>query len=281
MNSVYLNGRLVPADQASVSVFDRGFLFADGVYEAIPVYQGQPLQFTAHLQRLAGSLAALNIPADTSEVTWRERLSQLQHSEGTAPFAVLYIQLTRGPQQPRQHLPPDDPRPTVMATLSALPLPELNPTMVKVLPLQDFRWHRNDIKSISLLGNIMLRQAAAEAGAAEPLLHREEIVTEGSACNFFLVKQGHLYTPPADQLILNGITRRHVLDLASQLNIPYQETLLTLTDFQTADECFFTSSTREIVPVRKIGSQTVGSGTIGNLTQQLIEAFHQSRPGSS
>ncbi|TRW49409.1 D-amino acid aminotransferase [Aliidiomarina halalkaliphila] len=277
MNKLWLNGHVVPADQAKISVFDRGFLFGDGIYEVVPIYAGQPFLFDEHMARLERSLHAVSIPMPIPRAEWLQVIDALSDNipEGSG---VLYIHITRGEEFPRSHLPANDLTPTVFATLSPFTPPSGEPTPVRVSLLEDNRWLRCDIKSISLLGNIMGKLAAAQDGTAEPLMHRAGRITEGATCNYFIVKNNTLITAPADTLILAGITRDWILTLARDNGISVEERAFSIAELYDADECFLASSTREILPVAMVSEQTIGSGETGPITQQLIQYFRQSRP---
>src|SRR5690554_5336557 len=277
MSLVYLNGQWQRPEEAAVSVFDRGFLFADGIYEVVPFYQGYPLEFEAHFARLENSLQAINIPNPHTQTEWLSICQTL--AEGIANAnAIIYIQVTRGAEYPRQHLPSNSLTPTVMATASAWTPPETTAPPVRVELMDDIRWLRCDIKSISLLGNILLKQQAAQCGAFEPILQRAGRITEGASCNYFMVKNGVLFTPPKDNLILPGITRDWVLSLAHQCGIPVEEQAFSVDDLMQADECFLTSSTREVQPVGFIGETAIANAKLGPITEQLAQAFRMSRP---
>lgn len=277
MNHVWLNGAIVPASEAKISAFDRGFLFADGIYEVVPLYFGQPFLFTAHMERLERNLAAVGIPQSVQREAWLTIIEQL-HADNPTQHAILYIQITRGAEFPRYHLPSPSLTPTVMATLSAFSPPTENPTPAYVVLMEDIRWHRCDIKSISLLGNIMSKMAADREGAVEPILHRDGLITEGASSNYFIVKDNTLITAPADTLILPGITRDWVLQLAHQQQIAVDERPFTIAELHAADECFLTSSTREILPVGRVDDVIIGTGQCGPLTQTLMRCFRNSRP---
>lgn len=274
-NLVYLNGDWVADENAKVSVFDRGFLFADGVYEVVPVYQRRPFLLNLHIQRLQRSAEAIGIESIAAEF-WYQLVSDLIH-RNNLDDCLVYIQLTFGADSQRSHLPTHPLTPTIYASVSPLQVHWNTPTPVKVAVLEDIRWHRCDIKSISLLGNIMLKREAAKKGALEPLLHRNGRITEGASCNYFLVKQGALYTPPADHLILAGITRTWVIQLARQLGIEVFEIVCDVNQLQHADEVFLTSSSREVQPVGQIDDIIVGNGQCGVITAQIAEAFHASK----
>lgn len=272
---VYLNGEWHAATAAKISVNDRGFLFADGIYEVIPVYQQRPFLLDLHLQRLQRSAAAISLslaPLETYQVLITELLQRNRVMDG-----LVYLQLTFGIDEHRQHLPSQPLTPTVYASVSPFNARWEVPTPFTVTLLDDIRWLRCDIKSTSLLGNIMLKRACQQRHADEPLLHRDGRITEGASCNYFFVRDGQLYTPPADHLILAGITRTWVIHLAKQLQIEVHETPLFTHELTAMDEVFLTSSSREIQPVGQIDDIMIGQGQCGPITAQLIGAYHTSK----
>lgn len=277
MSHVFINDQWYRPEEAVISVFDRGFLFGDGVYEVVPFYAGYPLLFTEHMERLNRSLAAISVPNPYPEEKWLSICQTLAEAQPDAN-AVVYLQVTRGAEYPRQHLASATIQPTVMITASHWQPPTATFAPVRVELLEDTRWLQCHIKSVSLLGNILLKKTADAAGAFEPILHREQRVTEGASCNYFIVKDNQLYTPPADHLILGGITRDWIIDLAETNGIPVHEEAFTVNDLLDADECFLSSSTREIQPVGFIGDHAIQQGQTGPITQQLAELFRAHRP---
>ncbi|RUO56036.1 aminotransferase class IV [Pseudidiomarina homiensis] len=273
--SVYLNGEWLAPEAAKVSVFDRGFLFADGIYEVVPVYQGQPFLLEHHLARLERSLAALAIES-AGQQFWLELIDDLL-ARNQSDNALVYIQVTRGAEAKRSHLPQGPLAPTIFASVSAMPVHWDVPAPAQATLLEDIRWLRCDIKSISLLGNIMLKQQAQACGALEPILHRDGLITEGASSNYFAVKNGELYTAPTDHLILPGITRMWVIELARELGIPVHEQAFAVTDLAQLDELFLTSSSREVQPIGQIDDIIIGQGGCGKVTEQLVHAFHASK----
>ncbi|MGQ4276240.1 aminotransferase class IV [Pseudidiomarina sp. E22-M8] len=272
---VYLNGEWLAPEQAKVSVFDRGFLFADGIYEVMPIYQGRPFLATQHLARLHRSLAAIAIP-DQPDEFWQSLVAELIERNGLQN-GLIYFQVTRGAETKRSHLPQGPITPTIFASISPLELHWDIPKPAKAVLCEDIRWLRCDIKSISLLGNIVLKQYAQQHHAIEPMLHRDGVVTEGASSNYFAVKDGVLYTAPTNHLILPGITRMWVLQLAHQLKLTVREEPFHISELAQLDELFLTSSSREVQPIGQIDDIIIGNGRCGPLTQQLIEAFHASK----
>ncbi|MAT65776.1 MAG: D-amino acid aminotransferase, partial [Gammaproteobacteria bacterium] len=208
MPTVFLNGEFLPHDQARVSVMDRGFLFGDGVYEVIPAYGGHLFRLQPHLQRLDNSLQAVRIPNPYTEPQWQGILEELV-GENAGTDQSVYLQVTRGVMERRDHAFPLDLKPTVFAMSN--PIPEPDPALaehgINAITLDDIRWQSCHIKAITLLPNVLLRQQAVEAGAAEAILLRDGEATEGAASNLFIVHDGMLVTPPKGPLLLPGITR--------------------------------------------------------------------------
>ncbi|KFZ31542.1 hypothetical protein IDSA_02200 [Pseudidiomarina salinarum] len=276
-STVYLNGDWIAAEHAKVSVFDRGFLFADGIYEVVPVYSGKPFLLERHLARLYRSLREIGISV-ADDAFWHELVHDLikRNNYGDAN-GLIYMQVTRGAEASRTHLPGPDLKPTVFATINPLALHWDQPAPVRITLLEDIRWLRCDIKSISLLGNILLKQQAAAVGVIEPILHRDGLITEGPASNFFAVRNGALYTAPKNHLILPGISRDWVIELAAEAGIPVHEEPFKVADLPQLDELFLTSSSREVQPVGQIDDIIIGDGQCGPVTAALIEAFHASK----
>jgi len=275
--TLYLNGDWVAPSAAKVSVFDRGFLFADGIYEVVSVYQGQLFLLDRHLARLQRSLAALQI-ANKTDQEWQQLFEEVV-ARNHIDNGLVYLQVTRGADDKRAHLPTKTLTPTVLITATALELPAGIPNPVRVCAMDDIRWQRCDIKSISLLGNIMLKQQATALGCIEPLLHRDGRITEGASCNYFMVKDQVLYTPPKDHLILPGISRDWVVKLAGEHGIEVREEAFSLTDVYHADELFLTSSSREVQPVGWVGEHAIQDAKIGPVTLKLLELFRATVPG--
>lgn len=270
---VYLNGEFVPPDRARVSVFDRGFVFGDGVYEVIPVFGGRLFRLEHHLARLERSLAAIRMESPLDAADWEAVFARLVRENGHGDQSI-YLQVTRG-VAPRDHAFPAGVRPTVFAYAQALKYPEPAAVAqgVAAVTAADIRWLRCDIKAIALLANALLRQQAIDRGAAEAILIRDGLVTEGAASNIFVVSQGTLITPPNGPFILPGITRDLVLELAHAHGIPAREEPLAEAALYTADEIWMTSSTREILSVTRLNDRPVGSGRPGPLHARLFALY--------
>ncbi|WP_455217295.1 D-amino acid aminotransferase [Kaarinaea lacus] len=273
MATVYLNGDFMPDTEAKIPVLDRGFIFGDGVYEVIPVYGGKLFRFTEHLQRLQNSLDALKIRNPYPEKQWEQALSDLITQNGGGDLS-LYLQITRGSAE-RDHAIPKNPVPTVFAMCNPLkPVPaETVADGVAAITLDDIRWQRCHIKAISLLPNVLLRQEALDQGAAEAILIRDGLATEGAASNLFAVIDGVITTPPKGPMLLPGITRDLVLELAQSHNLPCQEKNIRLEELQVADEIWLTSSTKEILSVTRLDGKPVASGKPGPLYQKTLALY--------
>lgn len=278
MNIVYLNGAFIAKENATVSVMDRGFLFADGVYEVIPVYNGKLFRLEEHLNRLQRSLDAIGLDSPLTPSQWQAMLSELLEKNGTGNQAI-YLQVTRGIEEIRDHRFPAQVQPTVFAMSSPIAKPagdDLdNAQGIKAITTTDIRWDRCDIKSISLLPNILLRQQALDAGAQEALLIKDGYLTEGAASNCFIVTAGVILTPPKNQHILGGITRDLIIELAHQHQIPCKEEAISLEALQNADEIWVSSSTKEIVPVTRLDNQAVGNGKVGPMWRKMAKFYIQ------
>lgn len=265
---VFLNGEYIAADKANVSVMDRGFLFGDGIYEVIPVYQGNLFRFDSHLERLENSLNLTHIENPYSREQWREIMLPLIDVKKDQ---YIYFQITRGAAEKRDHAFPVGVKPTVFMMCNDIAPFNGKEKGVKAISLIDNRWSACNIKAIALLGNILLRQQAVENDCAEAILVREGYVTEGSASNVFAVIDGILITPPKNNFILAGITRDVILELAAVNNIPFAEDVISLDALKTASEIWFASSTREILPVIELDGLPVANGKVGQLWHQMNE----------
>lgn len=277
--SVYLNGQFLPLAEAKVSVLDRGFVFGDGVYELVPVYSGKPFRLDAHLRRLQFSLDGIRLANPHSVGEWRERILQLIAQQDFADQSV-YIQVTRGTpaegQPLRDHAFPSDVSPTVF--MFAQPLVTATPAQkaagVCAVSAVDNRWLRCNIKAISLLANLLLRQQAVDAGCAETVMLRDGFLTEGAASNIFVVKDGVLRAPPPSSLMLTGITYDVVLELAAAHDIPHEVRAITEVEVRGADELWMTSSTKEIMAIVALDGVPVGAGIPGPLARRM-DALYQ------
>jgi len=266
----YLDGRFAPLDEIRISPLDRAFIFGDGVYEVVPVYRGRPFRLEQHLVRLESSLSAIRIDNPHDRGQWRELLQSLVERNGGGRQA-LYLQVTRG-AAPRDHAFPRDSTPTVFA-MTRLLEEEDAVKPVRAITLEDIRWLRCDIKSTSLLPNVLLKQQALDAGAHDAILLRDGFVTEGAATNVFVVREGVVRTPPKGNLLLPGITRDAVVELAADAGRSCLETPIAEAELRGADELWLTSSSTEIAPVVALDGQPVGSGEPGPVWREMFERF--------
>lgn len=278
MPRVYLNGQWVLPEEARIPVFDRGFLFGDGVYEVIPAFGRRLFGAGAHLDRLARSLHEIDIQNPLTRDQWMGILHQLVRESVTDDVSI-YIQITRGAPFRRDHAYPDPAvPPTVLASASIImPLKkEIRSQGAKAITLPDLRWGRCDIKSINLLPNIMARQQASAAGAMEAILVRDGMALEGAASNLFAVIDGELLTAPLGPHILGGVTRNCLVDMVREQDlICLLETPIPFDRLFDATEVFMTSSTRDLLPITRINEHSVGSGKIGPVWTELSKAFTQ------
>lgn len=274
--TAYVNGAFVPVAEAKVSVLDRGFLFADGVYEVVPAYAGKPFALKEHLARLARSLRELKIANPHSDAEWTELSQKLMDANGGGD-CMIYLQVTRGAPSKRAHPFPAGAAPTVVGLCNPLPSPSENALRdgVAAITRPDIRWGRCDIKSVALLPNILATQAATEQACNECILHRDGRVTEGASSNVFAVLGTAVVTPSKGPEILPGITRDLLLELLRGAKIPVQERRLTLNELRSADEVWLTSSTREVLPVTKLDGDPVGARKPGPMWKKAYALFQE------
>lgn len=257
---IYLNGQWMPIEDAKIPVLDRGFIFGDGIYEVIPVYRRKPFRGQGHMQRLARSLAAVEIPNPYTEARWMELIAEIIARQ---PFEnqAVYFQVTRGVAK-RDHAFPKESTPTVfmMSNPLATPSDETYAKGVSCVTATDNRWLRCDIKSTSLLGNVLMRQFAADRDAIETIMFRDGLLTEASASNVLIVKGGIIASPQKDNLILPGITLDATIDLARESGLPLEMRPITEAEVRNADEVWLSSSTKEVLPVTQLDGKPVGHG---------------------
>jgi len=279
MPTVYLNGKFIPIEDALIPVTDRGFLFGDGVYEVIPAYGGRLFRLSHHLQRLQNSLDGIRLDNPHSDAEWKTILGTLlEHNHGLAGTnndQSVYLQVTRGSAAKRDHSFPETVIPTVFATSNSItdPDPAVTEQGVAAITLDDIRWQYCNIKAVTLLPNVLLRQQAVEQNAAEAILIRNGLVIEGSSSNVFVIENGNILTPAKGPQMLPGITRDLVLELAEQHRLPCRETDISEDRLRKADEIWITSSTREIIPVTLLDGKAVGQGSPGPLWKTIIEFY--------
>ena len=271
---VFLNGQFMPVEDAHVPVLDRGFIFGDGVYELIPVYSRVPFRMDEHLARLERSLAAVRIRKPYSRAEWRDIILQLVAKQSFEDQGV-YFQVTRGVAR-RDHAFPKDSAPTVFIMSNPLvnPPQELVERGAAAVSAVDDRWHRCDIKSISLIGNCLLRQVSADVGAAETILFREGKLTEASASNVFVVRGGVILSPPKSNLILPGITYDVIAEIARAAGLPLDYRDVSEAEVRGADEIWVTSSSKEVLAIVTLDGRPVAGGKPGPMFRR-IHALYQ------
>lgn len=275
--TIYLNGHYMPIEEAKISVMDRGFIFGDGVYEVIPVYSHKVFRLQSHLDRLQHSLDGIKLANPHSNAEWTAILQELI-AKNSGQDQYLYLHITRGVAK-RDHAFPNPPvKPTVFVMSNPLLTPPeaLLLSGVGAVSAADNRWLRCDIKAIALLPNVLLRQMAIDAGCAETILIRDnEFMTEGSASNIFVVKNGKLFAPPKDNLMLPGITYDVILEIAAANDIPHEVRRIAVAEVFAADELLLTSSTKEVLAITKLDGNPVGSGKPGAMFTRLHKLYQE------
>ena len=271
---VYLNGEFGPLSEAKISVLDRGFIFGDGIYEVVPIYHRKPFRMAQHLARLARSLAKLDIQSPFTAAQW-EKLVQDLIERSPETTCMVYLQITRGVAK-RDHAYPV---PTVTPTVFGMVAPMARPseTMrtkgVRVISIADERWLHCDIKSVSLLGNVLAKQAAVNAGVDEVVQYRNGNLTEASSCNIWVVKGGKLIAPLKDNLVLEGIRYGLLEELCKEVGIPFELRIVTRAEVESADELMLSSATKEILPIVELDGKPVASGKPGDIYKRLSAAY--------
>ncbi len=285
----YLNGETMPVSQAKVSVLDRGFIFGDGVYEVVPVYGRRLFRFDEHMARLNRSLTKLRIPNPHGHDEWLALCRQLVASVGDATGndeLLVYIQVTRG-VAPRDHVMPPGLTPTVFMMVNPMKpaSAEQRHQGVACVTARDFRWERGDIKSISLLGNVLARQISADHGAVETIMFRDGWLTEAAASNVWIAHEGALLGPPKSEHVLEGIRVELLRELCEDCGIAYNLRPISEADVLAADEVMLSSATKEILPVTRIDGELVGHGAMrgkpGPVYGRLYEAYQAAKPTMS
>ncbi|WP_374722797.1 D-amino-acid transaminase [Peribacillus tepidiphilus] len=273
MEKVIFDGQLINRLEASVDIEDRGYQFGDGVYEVIRVYNGKMFTSKEHLQRLfeSGEKIGMDIPYGLDKI--KAMLEDLIQANNLT-LGTVYLQVTRG-VAPRNHMfPSSDVKPMFVAYTREVARPEENMMNgVKTISVEDIRWLLCDIKSLNLLGNLLAKQKAADAGCFEAIQHRNGTVTEGSLSNVSIVVDGVVKTHPANHLILNGISRQVMLKTCEKAGIPFAEKPYTLDELKNADEVFLTGTTVEVMPIIEVDGQRIGNGKPGEITKKLQELF--------
>ena len=278
MPIVYLNGQFVEQEDAKISVMDRGFLFGDGVYEVIPVYDSHMVGLQQHLDRLKHSLSMIHMTPPLTDDEWESIFNELlEKNNGMTGIQSIYLQITRGPEETRRHVLPETYTPTVLAFLApskAHPRAELNKGFAAIT-LDDSRRRDCNIKAITLLPNILLYEEARRAGAAEAILIRNGEAVEGTSSNLFIVMNNELITPPLNNYILGGVTRELIISLAKQHNMPFKEKVITENMLKDAHEIWMTGSSKEIFPIITLNEKPVGEGKVGHLWNQMMDYYEE------
>ena len=268
----YFNGEFIPIGDAKISIEDRGFQFADSVYEVVAFYGNTPLLLTEHLQRLANSCRGINLDVDLAGLGIESLIYEGVRRAGFSE-TMVYVQVTRG-VAPRNHAHPAGMTPTLVMTFKPLPQPspEKRQTGLRLMSMPDFRWGKCHIKSTALLPNVMAKNEAIAKGFDDVLfVGPENDLREASASNFFLIRDGHLCSRSQDNTILPGITRQWILRCASDIQLPVRECVCTTADLATADEAFISSTTINVLPVVSVDSLTIKDGKPGPVTQKLSQ----------
>ena len=281
----YLNGEYIPLNEARISVLDRGFIFGDGVYDVAPVYAQRIFRFDQHIARLGRSLAKIRIDNPHTRDEWLQRcrrLVQALHDKTGAVDQIVYIQVTRG-VAPRDHVMPSGVAPTVFMMASPMkhPSAEQRHKGVACVTARDFRWERGDIKSTSLLGNVLARQMSADHDALETIMFRGGHLTEASASNVWIAHEGALLGPPKSDHVLEGIRVDLLHELCDEIGVAYNLRPITEADVRAADEVMLSSATKELLPVTRIDGEPVGHGTLrgkpGPVYGRLHEAYERAK----
>jgi D-alanine transaminase len=275
---VYLNGNFVELANAQVSVLDRGFIYGDGVYELVPVYGGEPFRLPHHLARLQHSLDGIGLPNPLSNPQWEALIRDLVARQPYADQGV-YFQITRGVAR-RDHAFPRGVPPTVFMMSNPLSIPtrEQIDHGVAVVTAEDNRWHRCELKTISLLGNVLMRQLAAEANAVETVMFRDGFLTEASASNVLVVQDGTIVVPPKDNLILPGITYDAAVEFAHDVDVPVATRPVSKAEALAADEMWLSSSTKEVLAITTVDGRPFAGGKPGPVFRKLWAAFQAKKP---
>jgi len=274
---VYLNGDLLPLSEARIPVLDRGFIFGDGIYEVIPIYNGKPFRGAQHLARLRRSLAAIGIPDPHPEAQWQDLITRVVQVNGLSD-QMIYIQVTRGVAR-RAHAFPKEVTPTVLVMTNPMVLPsaEMVERGVACVTMEDRRWLNCQIKSTSLLGNVLAAQHAAEHEVTEAIQFRDGCLTEASSSNVWVVRNGRVAAPPKDNLILEGIRYGLIEELCAQFDIPLEARRISREEVFGADEVLLSSASKELLPVVTIDGKTIGPGAPGPVFRKLYAGYQAAK----
>jgi len=284
-NLCFLNGEYLPLSQAKVSVLDRAFIFGDGIYEVTPVYGRRLFRFDEHMARMERGLSRIRIANPATREQWLDRCRRLVaalHDKTGAEDQVLYLQISRG-VAPRDHVMPEGVTPTVFMMCNPMKgaSAEQRHQGVACVTARDFRWERGDIKSTSLLGNVLARQISADHGALETIMFRDGWLTEAAASNVWIVHEGALLGPPKSEHVLEGIRVELLRELCEETGIAYNLRPISEADVLAADEVLLSSATKEVLPVTKIDGEPVGHGALrgkpGPVYARLYEAYQAAK----
>ena len=277
MAIAWLNGEWLAPEDARVSVFDRGFMFGDGIYEVMAIYDNGVFTLEDHLVRLARSLEAIRIPNPKTDEQWRALIEEAVQRGGECP-AYLYLQVTRGVAAPRSHVYPETLSPTILITVTAAPILNRHEIVpYRVVTKEDFRWGRGDIKVVSLIANGLIKNEAMAEGFDDAIMVRDGAVTEATAANVFIVRDGVVITPPKSNFLLHGITREHVLRLLEEAGMAFQERMIKPEELEAADEVWISSTGHEIWPVSQVNDTIIGNGAAGIVWQRVDDLFQASK----
>jgi D-alanine transaminase len=270
---VYLNGQYVRLGDASISVLDRGFIFGDGIYDVVPAYNGKPFRMDGHLARLERSLAAIGIKVDFKRSDWEALVLDMLKRSGLGD-CMVYLQVTRGVAK-RDHAFPAHAEPTVFCMVSPFVRPgvQAREQGLSAVGIPDIRWLRCEIKSVSLLGNVLAKQHAVDAGVDEVLQFRDGFLSEGSSCNIWVARDGKLLAPPRSNLILEGIRYGFVEELASEAGIAFNARPVSEQEVNEADELMLSSATKELLPITTYNGKPVGTGKPGPVYAALRKGY--------
>lgn len=272
MSKILFNDEIIERGNI-VDIEDRAYQFGDGIYEVIGVYNGKPLMLDEHMKRLERSAGEIRLTLPESTAQLKKRLEKLV-SVNKLNEGIIYMQVSRGIASREHYFPSKDVTPvTVAYTREEERMTDVEDQGATAVLVDDIRWLRCDIKTLNLLPNAMAKQEAVENNAIEAILHRGDTVTEASASNVYMVKNGELYTHPADNYILNGITRKKLLQLSADLGIKVNEETFTVGELLTADEVFISATKLDVIPILKVDGHTIGNGSPGEVTQKLTKAF--------
>ena len=271
---VYLNGDILPLSQATISVLDRGFIFGDGIYEVVPVYSRKPFRLEQHVARLMRSLDKISLQTGNTAEEWQQLMTMMAQR---APWdnSLVYLQVTRGVAK-RDHAFPNPP---VKPTIFLMAAPRVAPSVkeieqgLRTVSMLDMRWLHCDIKSVSLLGNVLAKQYAVERGVDDVIQFRDGYLSEASSANIWVVKDGVVIAPPKDNLVLEGIRYGLIEELCQAEGIPLHLRPVSQEEVEQADELFLSSATKEILPITELDAKPIANGEVGTIYKALKQAY--------